>query len=162
MDITLKALAEFPDRLAVQFGAFGRDQWSFWPASWDTCPAEHFTALEQICHVRDIETDGYHVRFRRTLSESRPFLPGVDGYLLREQRDYAHADPDAVLNDFRAGRQYTLGLLSSLHDADWNRPAEFEDYGPTTLRGLVHYLASHDAQHLSGLQWLLGKIEAED
>jgi hypothetical protein len=24
----------------------------------------------------------------------------------------------------------------------------------------VHYLCSHDQQHLSGLQWLLGKIEA--
>jgi hypothetical protein len=24
----------------------------------------------------------------------------------------------------------------------------------------VHYLCSHDQQHLAGLQWLLGKIEA--
>jgi hypothetical protein len=23
----------------------------------------------------------------------------------------------------------------------------------------VHYLCSHDQQHLSGLQWLLGKID---
>ena len=31
---------------------------------------------------------------------------------------------------------------------------------PVTLRGLAHYLCSHDQQHLSGLQWLLGKIES--
>jgi hypothetical protein len=36
----------------------------------------------------------------------------------------------------------------------------FEGYGRVTLRGLVHYLCSHDQQHLSGLQWLLGKIDA--
>jgi hypothetical protein len=36
----------------------------------------------------------------------------------------------------------------------------FEGYGPVTLRALVHYLCSHDQQHLAGLQWLLGKIEA--
>ncbi|ONO51272.1 damage-inducible protein DinB, partial [Burkholderia cenocepacia] len=25
---------------------------------------------------------------------------------------------------------------------------------------LVHYLCSHDQQHLAGMQWLLGKIDA--
>jgi hypothetical protein len=40
------------------------------------------------------------------------------------------------------------------------RRAEFEHYGPVTLRGLIHYLCSHDQQHLAGLQWLLGKIGA--
>ncbi|MEI9906058.1 MAG: DinB family protein [Asticcacaulis sp.] len=160
MDVTLKALADFPDVLAAHFGAFAPRfrQWA--PPSWAGSPSENFTALEQICHVRDIETDGYHVRFRRTLSESRPFLGGVDGNILRDERDYAHADPEKVMADFRSARSYTLGLLSSLDEDDWNRPAEFEDYGPTTMRGLMHYLCSHDAQHLSGLQWLLGKTLA--
>ena len=27
-----------------------------------------------------------------------------------------------------------------------------------TLRALVHYLRSHDQQHLAGIQWLAGKI----
>jgi hypothetical protein len=37
----------------------------------------------------------------------------------------------------------------------------FEGYGETTLRGLVHYLCSHDQQHLAGMQWLLGRIAAQ-
>jgi hypothetical protein len=49
-------------------------------------------------------------------------------------------------------------LLRSLDAASFERTAEFEGYGPVTLRGLVHFLCSHDQQHLSGLQWLLGKI----
>ena len=42
--------------------------------------------------------------------------------------------------------------------AQLERAAVFEGYGPVTLRALVHYLCSHDQQHLAGLQWLLGKI----
>jgi hypothetical protein len=36
----------------------------------------------------------------------------------------------------------------------------FEGYGPLTMRSLIHYLCSHDQQHLAGLQWLAGKIDA--
>ena len=38
-------------------------------------------------------------------------------------------------------------------------PAEFEGYGQTTLKGLIHYLCSHDQRHLAGLQWLLGNMQ---
>ena len=61
---------------------------------------------------------------------------------------------------FRAARATTLALLRGLDACSCERPAVFEGYGPVTLRGLVHYLCSHDQQHLSGLQWLLGKIDA--
>jgi hypothetical protein len=32
-------------------------------------PSEPLTAIEQVCHVRDIEIDGYHRRFHRALDE---------------------------------------------------------------------------------------------
>lgn len=160
MDVTLKALADFPDILAAHFSAFAPPLRQWAPPSWDGCPSEPFTALEQLCHVRDIEIDGYHDRFHRTLSEDNPYLAGVDGFRLRIERDYAHADPRGVLADIRAARRATLDLLGRLTPAQWDRPAVFEDYGPTTVRGLVHYLCSHDQQHLAGLQWLLGKTLA--
>jgi transposase-like protein len=53
-----------------------------------------------------------------------------------------------------------LALLTRLTPSQYQRPAVFEGYGPVTFGGLVHYLCSHDQQHLAGLQWLLGKIEA--
>ena len=52
-------------------------------------------------------------------------------------------------------------MLSGLEAHELSRPAVFEGYGPVTVQSLVHYLCSHDQQHLSGLQWLLGKIAAE-
>ncbi len=157
---TLDALAAFPDRLESHYNAIpdGFQQWR--PSSWRTCPSEHFSALEQLCHVRDIEIDGYHVRFVRTLKENRPFLPGVDGELLRVERAYADAHAPDVLRAIRRAREETLEVLATVSTAQWDRVAEFEDYGPVTLRGLVHYLCSHDQQHLAGLQWLCGKITA--
>ena len=157
---TLEALAAFPDRLEAHYGAIP-DGYQLWtPSSWATCPSEHYPALEQLCHVRDIETDGYHVRFVRVLKEEHPYLPGVDGDRLKIERTYADADAREVLKTFRQAREETLEVLATVSQAQWDRTAEFENYGPTTLRGLVHYLCSHDQQHLAGLQWLCGQITA--
>lgn len=155
---TLDALAAFPAQLEAHYGAIPAELRHWKPATWDGCPSEHLTAIEQLCHVRDIEIDGYHVRFRRTLEEDGPFLPGVDTYGLVEQRSYGKADAAQVFAAFRRARNETLELLKSLRAEQWSRPAEFEDYGPVTVRGLVHYLCSHDQQHLAGLQWLAGKL----
>jgi hypothetical protein len=157
---TLSALADFPNQLEAHYASIPPEFKHWKPASWDGIPSERYTAHEQICHVRDIEIDGYHVRLQRTLDESHPFLPAVDGDRLVIERSYATADAAAVLAEFRAARAHTLGLVSRLTPEQFARTAEFEDYGALTLRSLVHYLCSHDQQHLAGLQWLLGQIEA--
>ena len=161
MQATLSALAAFPAELEKHFAAFPPGYLNWAPPSWEGVPSEAFTAIEQICHVRDIEIEGYQVRFRRTLDEDTPGLPSIDSESLAQQRDYAHADASRVFAEIHAARQRTLALLRGLDEAQLRRPAEFEGYGRVTLRGLVHYLCSHDQQHLSGLQWLLGKIDAE-
>lgn len=160
MDITIATLAAFPDQLAAHFAAFPAALRHWAPASWDGVPSEALTALEQLCHVRDIEIDGYQVRFRRTLAEAQPFLPGLNTDGLVIARAYAAQDPERMLAEFRAARSQTVALLAGLDTADFARTATFEGYGPVTLRGLVHYLCSHDQQHLAGLQWLLGKALA--
>ena len=157
---TFDALAAFPAQLETHYAAFPRDYVHWVPPSWEGVPSEAFTALEQVCHLRDIEIDGYQVRFKRTLDESAPTLASIDSEALAKQRDYAHADAPRMFAEFRAARAHTLALLRGLDQAQLQRPAVFEGYGRVTLRGLVHYLCSHDQQHLSGLQWLLGKIEA--
>jgi hypothetical protein len=157
---TLQALAAFPAELEKHYAAFPREFVNWAPPSWDGVPSEAFTALEQVCHVRDIEIDGYHVRFRRTLDEDSPTLASIDSDALARERNYAHADAARMFAEFGAARARTVELLRGLDDAQLRRRAVFEGYGPVTLRGLVHYLCSHDQQHLSGLQWLLGRIEA--
>ena len=159
--ITLRALQAFPDQLEEHYAAVPAEFKHWAPRSWDGVPSEPLTAIEQVCHVRDIEIDGYHVRFRRTLNESSPILPSIDTEALAMERAYAMADVDEAFAAFRQARAETVALLESLTPAQLDRTAAFEGYGPVTLRGLVHYLCSHDQQHLAGLQWLLGKMEAE-
>jgi hypothetical protein len=158
---TLAALAAFPDQLEAHFAAFAPPFQRWAPASWDGVPSEALTALEQLCHMRDIEVDGYQARIRRTLAETDPLLPSIDTDTLVIERRYAEDDPARVLAAFRAARAVTLEIVSGLSDEQLARTAVFEGYGPVTLRGLVHYLCSHDQQHLAGLQWLLGKVASE-
>ena len=158
--VTLQTLAAFPDQLEAHFGAFAPEFRAWAPASWDGVPSEALTAIEQLCHVRDIEIDGYQVRIRRTLAETHPTLVSIDTDALVRERAYARDEPARVLAAFRAARAQTLSMITGLDDAQLARTAVFEGYGPLTLRSLIHYLCSHDQQHLAGLQWLLGKADA--
>jgi hypothetical protein len=157
---TLDTMAQYPRQLEAHYAAIPVEYRHWAPPSWDGIPSEHFTPIEQVCHVRDVEIDGYHVRFQRCLSESDPSLPDLGSEALAVQRAYAGADAAEVLAAFGEARTETTRLLASLDEQQLARTAFFEDYGPVTLRSLVHYLCSHDQQHLAGLQWLLGKIEA--
>ena len=158
--VTLEALRAFPDLLAAHFAQFPENRRHWAPASWDGVPSEALTAVEQLCHVRDIEIEGYQRRIERTLEEDNPLLPSIDTDALARDRRYGDSNADEALAGFRAARRRTLDILERLTPAQLDRPAMFEGYGPVTLRGLVHYLCSHDQQHLAGLQWLLARIDS--
>jgi len=156
---TFDALREFPARLERFYAAIAHGAESWRPDSWHGIPSEPFTPIEQLCHLRDIEIDGYHVRFARTLHEHEPVLANIDGEALARERDYARADAARVLAQFREARAQTLRSIETFTPEQLQRRAQF-DGARTTLRGLVHLLCSHDQQHLSGLQWLLARIDA--
>jgi hypothetical protein len=158
--VTLSALAAFPQQLEALYAVFPTEFTHWVPPLWDGIPSERFTAIEQVCHVRDIEIDGYQVRFSRTLLESSPTLASIDSESLARERSYATENAVEALAAFRAARARTLDLISGLSPDQFARRAEFEGYGALSLRSLVHYLCSHDQQHLAGMQWLLGKVEA--
>ena len=157
----LAELAAMPDELDRALGLIPPGRLAWRPESWGGCPAENFSALEQVCHLRDIEADGYHVRIQRMLEESNPSLLSLDGYEMARQRRYESADLQEALAAFRQARATTLDRLRTVTDVQLARAGEFAEYGRLTLRALVHYLRSHDQQHLAGIQWLAGKIASE-
>lgn len=157
--ITLRALKRFPVELEAHYAAIPPEFRHWKPSSWEGIPSERLTGIEQVCHVRDVEVLGYQVRLRRAVSESNPILESLDTDALARDREYANQNADAVLAEFREARERTIALIAGLSPDQLRRTALFEGYGATTLQGLVHYLCSHDQQHLAGLQWLLGKIE---
>ena len=158
--ITLASLQAFPDQLAAHYAAFPLEFVHWAPPSWEGVPSEALTAIEQLCHVLDIEVEGYQLRFQRALTETHPTLVSIDTDALARERNYGAADAAATLAAFRVARAQTVATIGAMSEADLARTAMFEGYGPLTVRSLVHYLCSHDQQHLAGLQWLLGKIDA--
>lgn len=158
--LTVTALEAFPEQLEAHYRAVPAPLRHWVPHSWEGIPSEPLTAIEQVCHVRDVEVDGYHVRFNRTLNELNPTLASLDTGALAKERAYGTSDAAAALAAFRAARLETIELITRLSPAQLARTAWFDGYGQVSLLSLVHYLCSHDQQHLAGLQWLLGKIEA--
>jgi hypothetical protein len=157
----LAELAEMPDQLDRAIGLIPPDRLAWRPESWGGSPAENFSALEHVCHLRDIEQDGYRVRIQRMLEESNPSLLSLDGYEMARQRHYEEADLPTALGAFRLARAATVDRLRMVTAEELARAGEFAEYGRLTLRALVHYLRSHDQQHLAGIQWLAGKIASE-
>ncbi len=154
----LPELAAAPDEIAALLSQVPAERRAWVPPTWEGIPGERFTALGQACHLRDIEIDGYHVRFGRTLREDRPDLVSIDSYALARERNYDADDLDAAITAFRRARRETVAMLSMTREADWERKATFAEYGEVTLRGLAHILRSHDLQHLACLHWLLAKM----
>jgi hypothetical protein len=76
----LAELASMPDEIAGLMAQVPAPKLVWVPPTWEGIPGERFTALGQACHLRDIERDGYHVRFGRTLREDWPDLVSIDSY----------------------------------------------------------------------------------
>ncbi|MBS2024227.1 MAG: DinB family protein [Deltaproteobacteria bacterium] len=155
----LEQLANAPDLFEATLRDFPPALVNWTPPDWEAAPAEHFSALGTMCHLRDIEVDGYHVRLRRVAVETEPDLASVDGYALAVERKYAEESLERVVAEFRAARRVTLAYVSAWA-TEYERTATFAEYGRLSGRGLLQLLASHDLQHLSGLRWLLARGSA--
>lgn len=88
-------------------------------------------------------SDGYRIPIEHTGDYKRGLLVFL--------ADIAPSIPD----------QEKMHVLSqiAITPAQFRRTAELDGHGVVTVKGLLHYLCSHDQQHLAGLQWLQGKIE---
>ena len=157
----LSELEDMPRQLEQALHLIPREHLGWKPESWAGSPAETFSALEHVCHLRDIERDGYQVRIQRMLDESNPSLLSLDSYEIARDRRYDSADLAEAFAAFGAARTITVEGLRDISDAQLARTGEFAEYGRVTLRALIHYLRSHDQQHLAGIQFLAGKIASD-
>ncbi len=157
----LKGLAAAPAQLEDAFRAIPRSHWTWQPADQGGSPGEPFAPIEHACHLRDIEIEGYHVRIQRLRDEEKPDLVSIDGFALAKERRYLTADPFEAFKAFGAARVETVRMIQALDESHLARTGTFGEYGSVSLHGLVHYLRSHDQQHLACLEWLAGKATSE-
>jgi transcriptional regulator with XRE-family HTH domain len=126
---------------------------------WRTAPkAGGFSLVEHLCHLRDIDCDGYRVRVDRMLSEDRPALPDIDGAQLAIERDYQAQDARAALDAFTATRWAIVGRLAKLEPAERRRVGLMAGTTEIDIDGLVSAMLAHDSEHLDELDSLRAEL----
>lgn len=115
---------------------------------------EEFSFLENVCHLRDIEQEGYTVRISKLINESEPVLPDIDGAKLARERDYNGEDFETALREFERLRESNVRVLSNLQPGSLSRSGTLEGVGPITLKTLAGKMREHDEGHRAELMSL--------
>jgi hypothetical protein len=119
---------------------------------------DEFSATEHICHLRDIESEGYSERFQRILQEDLPTLADIDGGRLAFERNYNHQNLREALNAFSETRSKNLKLLKAQNLDQLKRVGELQGVGRVTIRDLILMLREHDEAHLDELEALKNQL----
>ena len=148
----IEHLATMPAFVAAAIDAASRDELVFRPGE------DEFSLVEQACHLRDLEREGYLARVRRMLAEDTPALDGFDGAAVARSRNYLAQDARAAARDFSAARRELLGLLAPLTPAQLGREATFEGRR-IALGDLVAMIVEHDRGHREEIESLVDAFE---
>jgi transcriptional regulator with XRE-family HTH domain len=151
-DRTNAALAAMPAKLKAMLETMPEGQWRTAPK------AGSFSLVEHLCHLRDIDGDGYRVRIERVLSEDRPVLPDIDGTQLAIERDYQAQDARAALDVFTATRWAIVGRLGKLEPEERRRIGLMAGTTEIDVDGLVSAMLAHDSEHLDELDALRAEL----
>lgn len=114
-------------------------------------PGKPWSILEHICHLRDIEQEGYRIRIAKMIAEDRPFLNDLDGDKLAAERDYNNQDFKSALKDFVDGRVLNIRAICDLSADQLRRQGMFENVGLLTLMELLIKMRDHDRGHIAEL-----------
>jgi len=148
-------LAQTPNELAQLVQSFPPTNLTIKPAP------DEFSVLENICHLRDIEIEGYTARIQRILNEDRPFLYDLDGTRLAIERDYNRQSVSEALLSFSQARRHNLAVLGEVAKSEFEREGELEGVGEITLRKLLETMWEHDGGHLDELRRSLRLAHAQ-
>jgi hypothetical protein len=121
-------------------------------------PGIEFSVVENICHLLDIEREGYAVRIKRLLKEDGPVLQDIDGSRLARERDYNSRNLLTACEAFRSAREENVRILRSLGSDQFERGGVLETVGPITLRSLLGMMREHDEAHRKDIQELRARL----
>lgn len=147
LDDLLKQLAATPSRIRQLIGT-SSENLRYRPAD------GRFSILENVCHLRDIEIEGYSGRIKRILEEDAPELPDIDGGRLAIERDYNSQDLMPALDTFIEARRGNVARLKNIDPKELEKIGKLEGVGQVTLERLLEMMIEHDEGHLAELQIL--------
>ncbi|MFC3531452.1 DinB family protein [Vogesella facilis] len=120
-----------------------------------------FSALEHLCHLRDLDRDAFLPRVQAMRQQQQAALHGVNGSVWAVERDYQAQDWQQAVDGFAAARQALLAALQDCDAAAQARIAVWEGVRRLTLAELVADMAAHDATHLQEIDELLAALAGE-
>lgn len=147
-DGQLKFLHETPHRLLQLIEGLSDSE-----LRWRNDDGE-FSALENICHLRDIEAQGYTARINRILEETNPFLPDIDGARLAIECNYNSQNAEAALQTMTEARMRNIERLRLADEKQLDRWGMLEGVGNVSLAQLVVMMTEHDEGHMGDLRRL--------
>jgi hypothetical protein len=115
----------------------------------------YFSLLEQVCHLRDIEVEGYARRLELLLEADRPKLHDLDGAALAKVRDYNRQPFLPALTAFQTARHANLLRLERMPERDLQRRGQLEKVGEISIGRLLELWVAHDREHLKEIEELL-------
>jgi hypothetical protein len=113
---------------------------------------DEFSTTENVCHLRDLEVEGYCVRIKRLLHESQPELSDFDGAKVAAERDYNSEDVFAALRQFTHAREANVEAVRELKMDQLERSGTLAGLGEITVVRLLELMLEHDEGHLNDLQ----------
>lgn len=148
----IAALSVLPALLASRLGALSDAELRVHPSG------DHFSLLEQVCHLRDIEVEGYSRRLTLLLEQDHPRLVDLDGAALAKARRYDEQAFAPALAAFTAARRANLARLQMLKPDDLARSGHLEQVGDVTLQKLLDLWVAHDGEHSQEIDGLLASL----
>jgi FMN phosphatase YigB (HAD superfamily) len=124
---------------------------------WNIRPQENqWSPTELLCHLRDVDQEVNWPRLQKVMSEDNPFLPGIATDPWAEERNYSLENGQRALNEFIKIRSKITGLLETLEPDDWYRMARHAIFGPTKIKELTGFIATHDRVHIGEVKSVVG------
>jgi DinB superfamily len=117
-----------------------------------------FAMVEHLCHLGDLEREGYGVRIERLLSDEQPEWDDFDGDAIARDRNYLEQDADAALQRFIDARTANVARLRAVTDDDWQRRGTHQGLGEVTLERLTEMMLQHDGEHAADIEALLEEL----
>lgn len=118
---------------------------------------EEFSVIENVCHLRDIEIEGYTIRISRILNENNPLLPDIDGGRLAVERQYNSQSLAEALQSFSDARNLNTQKLRGLTMEQFDRAGTLQEVGVVTIGKLLMMMLHHDADHVREVTSLLAR-----
>jgi acetylornithine deacetylase/succinyl-diaminopimelate desuccinylase-like protein len=145
--MSFEDIADFPKRVAGLIDGVSDTKKKPSPGEW--------AIVENVCHLRDIEAEGYAVRIEQLLRENDPLLRDLDGEKLAIERRYIDDDCGAALRAFADARARSVAMLRDANEDAFAREGTLENVGRVSLATIVSKMREHDAGHLRDIALLV-------